>query len=100
MMWGLAPVASAGTADDGLVSNIYINTTGVVLFYSDGTRAGLPACTSTYSNRFGFDGTTPAGKNLLAALLAAHASGGKVAIVGTNSCDFFASETVSYLYVR
>lgn len=87
----------AGTADNGTLYQVHFMNNGVVIAYITGTRTGAPTC-ATITNRFAVDATTPAGKVLLAGLLASHATKTPVRIVGTGTCTAWGdTETINYM---
>jgi hypothetical protein len=91
--------AHASTAWQGELRDVHLMQNGVVLVYTTGSRTTPPTC-STVAARFAFDSTTAGGKSQLAGILAAHAAGRQVVIVGTDNCSVYGdSETISYSYI-
>ena len=89
-------LASAGGAWAGLISNVHVFDTGVVIFSSSGTRYGVPACAAS-TNRFVIDASTAGGKAQLAGLLAAYHAGKAITVLGNGTCTiYFDSESVTY----
>jgi hypothetical protein len=95
-----AATAYGGDALSGMLSQPHFMSTGLVLVTTDGQRLGTPNCALGSPYRFVIDATTTAGKVQLAGLLAAHATGKPVRIVGTGNCSLYSdSETISYFYI-
>jgi len=99
----LVATASAATGSHGGPAPTHFITyanTGLVYVYFDITGVtNIPACGQ---NRVGntynyvFDGTTPAGKSMLAGLVAAHSVGEGVWFYGTGDCGVLAgTETLA-----
>jgi len=103
VLWSMLTLCSTGlhasVAWQGTLYNVHVMRNGMVLLYSNGSRAGqIPACGASQPQRFSFDSTTPGGKSLLASLLSADASKRTVILVGTNSCVYPDSEGLDYMY--
>jgi hypothetical protein len=88
-----ASTSTASSASAAVPSFITYRNDGIVLVYFNSTRSGVvPACaipTGSYF-RFAINATTAAGKAQLAGILAAHASGEGVWVVGTGDCAVYA----------
>lgn len=95
----IAARAHASVAWQGTLSDVHFMATGVVLVYTSGSRADIPACAAGQPTRFALDATTAAGKTQAAGLMMAYAAGKPVIIVGTGSCAYNASESIDYFYV-
>lgn len=96
----LAPagIANASEAGPGTVHALHVMPNGTILFHLTGSRTSPPAC-HTMSNRWAFDGTTPAGQAKLALLLSAYAAQKPIVVYGTNACpDWADTETVKYFH--
>jgi hypothetical protein len=93
--------ANASVAGQGALANPHFMADGVILVYTNGNRTGsIPACGQGQPQRFALNSTTAAGKSQLAGLLAAHAAGKEVIIVGTGDCSVYSdSETINYFYM-
>jgi hypothetical protein len=92
--------ANASTAWQGTLYDPHFMQSGVVLVYTTGSRADIPACGAGQPARFAIDSSTAQGKAQLAGLLTAFAAKQPVVIVGTSTCSVYAdSETVSYFYI-
>jgi hypothetical protein len=89
----------AGSAAPGMLSDVYLMSSGVAMVITNGARSGAPACATVY-NRFAVDATTAAGKAQLAGLLAAFTSGKPVEILGTGACTAWPdTESINYVHV-
>ena len=96
----IGSTAWASVAWQGTLSAPHFMANGIVLIYTSGSRANVPACGGGQPARFAFDSTTPAGKSQLAGILTAFASGKQVVVVGNDTCSAYAdSETVNYFYI-
>jgi hypothetical protein len=86
--------AIAGSADEGVVIQVFSVYNGRLLFSHSGTTHNRPACATS---GWAIDGTTPAGQMMVASLLTAIAQGRRISIIGTGACDLWGdSETVYY----
>ena len=92
--------ALASVAWQGTLHHPHFMQGGVVLVYTTGSRADIPACGATQPARFAIDSNTAQGKAQLAGLLTAFATKQPVVIVGTGDCSLgWGSETIDYFYV-
>jgi len=100
ILFGWQP-SQASIAWQGTTYMLHAMSSGVVLFYTTGTRSNdVPSCGAVQPNRFAIDSTTPGGKSQLATLLAADAAKRPIVVVGTGSCSVYGdSESVSYFYI-
>lgn len=85
----------AGTSQ-GLVTNIFIHSPGVLMFKA-GTINGTPVCNT--NNQWAISLATPEGKPMLAVLLSAQSQGKQVIVAGySNTCrDWGDRELPSYI---
>jgi hypothetical protein len=91
----VSPAWADGSAT-GQLTNVTVQSTGVVLFSTTGAHTGAPACATT--GRFAFNAATAAGQATLAVLLTAYGLGKQVTVFGTGACDVWSdSETVFYI---
>lgn len=99
-MAALSGPALCGTSS-GPVGNYLVSSSGK-LFFSAGTASNPPACSP--GNEWAIDLVGPnaaAGRAMLAALLAAHAVGKTVSVIGKGVCDVWGDrETVDYIVVH
>lgn len=80
-----ANLAQAGSSQ-GLVSNIFVHTPGVLMFQAGATINSMPPCANS-TKQWAISLSDPMGKPLLAVLLSAQAQGKQVIIYGyTNTC--------------
>jgi hypothetical protein len=91
----LHSISWSGTSQ-GLVSNLFIHTPGVLMFKA-GSINGTPPCNT--NNQWAISLSTTEGKPFLALLLSAQAQGKQVYVQGyTNSCrDWGDRELPSYI---
>lgn len=91
--------ASASQVISTKLSYIIPNAVGVLHIKAVATKGGtVPPCDTT--QRYGIDGTTPAGQVQVAILTSAFLSGKTVDIFGTGTCTFWPGvENVDYLIV-
>ena len=91
--------ASAGVSTNGYVTGFLTLGSNVVLVFTDGSRSGVPGCSSpSYPNRWAFDVTTPTGQAMLSILLTARATHEPVAFHGTGTCSLVGdAETLSLI---
>ncbi len=96
----LSPLfCGAGVAGAGNIVGPYFMQTDALLVSTDAPQSGAPAC-ATVASRWAIDGTTPAGKIQVAAVLAAFAMGKKIAVWGAGTCSVWGdTETVNFLQV-
>jgi hypothetical protein len=95
----LPTMVQAGDALAGTLNTIHFLTNGIVLFYTDGVRSGVPTCAAGQPHRFAVNAATAGGKVQLAGLLSAHAAGKQIRIVGSGDCTIYPdSEAVNYFY--
>jgi hypothetical protein len=104
----LSLVASAAMGSGGgpaLTRFISYTNTGFVYVYFDATAVtNVPVCGqgrlgNTYN--YVFDGTTAAGKSMLAGIIAAHAAGEGVWFSGTGDCGVVAgNETLAQFHTQ
>jgi hypothetical protein len=77
-----SPAHAAG-GFQGLIVQLNVQANGVVVVQGSGFFGTRPSCmASANTHSMAFDGTTSAGKNLLATLTAAHLAGRNVGLVG------------------
>lgn len=95
---GLSLASSGGPQPTHFIT--YTDTGLVYVYFAVASVANIPACGAgnrgpdTY--RYVFDSTTPAGKSMLAGLIAAHSAGESVWFVGAGSCAVVSTtETLS-----
>lgn len=93
------PICAMAGNSQGPVTEYIVNTQGK-LFFVAGTQNSKPSCST---GAWAVDLTGPnstGGKAILAAIIAARASGRTVVVVGTGACDVWPDrETVSYVGV-
>jgi hypothetical protein len=97
-VWAWNP-ASAQSVATGSISNVDVQTAngGKVIFNQGSNRSGVPTC-ATITNRWAFDGTTPAGQATLSLILSAYMSGKSVTVHGLGNCSAWGdTETVQYI---
>jgi hypothetical protein len=101
----VARAAMASSGGPALTHFVSFTNTGFVYVYFDATAVtNVPACGagrlgSTYN--YVFDGTTAAGKSMLAGILAAHAAGEGVWFTGTGDCGVVAgNETLAQFHTQ
>jgi hypothetical protein len=104
----LSLLASAVMASNGgpaLTHFVSYSSTGMVYVYFDATAVtNVPACGqgrlgNTYN--YVFDGTSAAGKAMLAGIIAAHAAGEGVWFSGTGDCGVVAgNETLAQFHTQ
>ena len=74
---------------------------GVVMFTTTGVRYDPPACGLTVGGRWAIEGSTAAGKNQVAAVLSAYATGKPMQVFGANVCSaWLDTETVEYIVAQ
>lgn len=100
---GISPAFAAGLVT-GTVTRIRIDSGGQgMIFFSANVSGVAVNCASTYyPNALAFDSATPGGKNLLAAALAAKATGDLLEAYGTGQCTIYGTgvvEDVHYVNV-
>lgn len=96
----MAGSASAGTTTAAIQSIRLVGSGNLVYVYPSGGVQGSPSCQSAAGSYYSFSMTRPMAKEYLAALLAAHARGTPVTLVGTGTCqDEPTSETLDSLTV-
>ncbi|WP_368566250.1 hypothetical protein [Pseudoxanthomonas sp. UTMC 1351] len=94
-------VGVMSTVTETEVRHLHFMSSGAVLFHTTTARTDVPACAAGQTTRWAIDANTAAGKAQLAGLLAAHATGKKMSVFGTNTCTIWAdTESVSYLLMR
>ena len=101
----LATHAFAFGAVQGRVVDIRVDRSGLGMVIFDQPIGGTPpGCVhAAYSNALAFDTTTPGGKAILAAALAAKAGGDMVTAYGTGECTSYGNawaEDWAYGHVR
>ena len=93
------PTAASSSAP-AEVSRVYYTSTGAVVFHTSIVRIDVPSCAASQPTRWAIDPNTAVGKIQLAGLLTAHATGKKVEVGGTNTCNIWGdTESVNYLLV-
>lgn len=100
---GISPAFAVGTVI-GPVVKVRVDSNGKgMIFFSANVSGVAVHCASTYyPNVLAFDSATPGGKSILAAALAAKATGDTVEAYGTGQCAIYGSgvaEDVQYLQV-
>lgn len=86
LMLSALPTLCAAGIQTGTVGDVIIRQSdGLVYFYLSGTATGKPAC-ATGSYWIIKDENSNAGKQIIAALLAANAQGTTVTVEGFNTC--------------
>jgi hypothetical protein len=105
LLAGMATQAFAFGSVSGKVIDIRVDRSGLGMVTFDQQIGGAPpGCVhAAYTNAFGFDTNTPGGRAILAAALAAKASGDTVTAYGTGECASFGNNWVedwSYGHVR
>lgn len=99
LLSGISEAQTVGQGT-GLLSRPITLNIGVLLVSTTTAATGQPACVTTAGGRFAVDGTTEAGKVMVASILAAYAQGKQVTIVGTGDCGVYGnSETIAQLRV-
>jgi hypothetical protein len=85
-------------SQEGKITGLFIRASdGLVYFFMDGTSQGKPACAGL-SYWIIRDENSNAGKQQLAALLVAKASGQTIVVSGANRCDRWSDgEDVDYI---
>jgi hypothetical protein len=92
--------AEAGSAAGGTIVRTVSFTSGVFVFFQNGTRTSPPSCAASYPTRWAIDVTTAGGQAAQANLLTAFATGRQVEVVGNGTCSVDPlSETVAYINV-
>lgn len=92
--------AIAGTVQTGKVTKLAINKDigSLVFVYTDAAKDSTPACHANSNWRYVLSLNSELDRNLFSMLLAAKASGAKVRLVGSSSCDVFSSiESLRYV---
>ena len=89
--------AMAGTATGTINPGWNIYGDGNMFFFLSGPNVD-PVC--SIANRWAFDTTTPVGRSMYAALLAAYAQGKSVTVNGSATCIHSNTEAVSNIYIN
>lgn len=100
---GLIPsLAQAGTTTASIQSIRLVSSLNLVYVYPAGGVQNAPGCQATSgASYYSFSMSRPMAKEYVAALLAAHARGTPVTLIGTGSCqDEAISETLDSLSVN
>lgn len=102
LLSSLSSLVQASDAGAGYVGEIIITNGGAVLFYHSGVRTTAPSCQlASIPTRWAFNGATPAGQTMLAALLSAKGIGKAVRLAGTATCpDWADTESVKFFIVE
>jgi hypothetical protein len=82
-----SPMCFAGTGTGPITQILAVNT-GQVFVTLATIHQSPPAC-ATIQSRWVVDGTTPAGKAVIAALYTAYATNSQIMVVGTNECGIW-----------
>ena len=100
MLAALAPSVYAGNSA-GKVNSFLVTRYGN-LFFKAGVPQSAPACSVAGEYAVSLVGTDgPAGKAILAAIMAAHAGGENVYVIGNGKCDVAGDrETVEYVVIE
>lgn len=97
---GSATPAQASSVSGVTVTTVLTTAGGTVYLTHAGTRTGIPSCGSTFTNRFAFNASTPAGQALLSTLLTAYAMQKTVGFVGAGACTTTTdTEDLNYINV-
>jgi len=91
-----SPMCFAG-AGTGPITQILAINTGQVFVTLGAPHQSPPAC-ATFQSRWVVDGTTPAGKAVIAALYTAYATNSQVTVIGTTDCGIW-GDTESLLII-
>jgi len=82
-----ASLAQAGGAQSGLVSSIHVRAQdGLISFYMSGTASGRATCAANQPYWIIKDETSNTGKQQLAMLMAAKATGKTISVTGLGTC--------------
>lgn len=100
---GISPAFAVGTVI-GTVVRVRVDSSGkgMILFSANVSGAAVNCASTYYPNALAFDSATPGGKSILAAALAAKATGDMLEAYGTGQCVIYGSgvvEDVQYLQV-
>jgi len=100
---GISPAFAVGTVI-GTVVKVRVDSSGkgMVFFSANVSGVAVNCASAYYPNGLAFDSATPGGKSILAAALAAKATGDTLEAFGTGQCAIYGSgvvEDVQYLQV-
>lgn len=100
MMAGPAEAAPSNSLGVHVI-NVAPNNAGVLVFYVDAVRTGLPACATSGGQVWTINTNTVAGQVMASALFTALSTGLPVDIGGTGACDVSAgAESAGFIAVR
>lgn len=92
------PAFAYAGASEGLITQPLATEQGIFMF-SAGTHLDKPVC-STQGDSWALNVSTTGGKSMQVTVLAAHAQGKRLHVVGKGICDAWGDrEAPSYLYI-
>lgn len=101
LVGGISPALADGVVH-GTVVRIRVDKDGKgMVFFSQPVSGALGCVDPVYASALGFDTALPGGKSMLAAVLAAKATGDTITAFGTGTCDSYnVTEDLSYAEVQ